>query len=255
MANARDAPSSRSPSPRRAGDSLHSTWLNQGEPTSYYYPLIEVLRDECDLLSLVRLGCSSKLGRSLVTAVVHNNLQDTICRVLQATSACDNSRKPVCVLQWLQDAASEYGQQQQRLQQQHDVLAGQLNAGSLLLVQHVPEAAAKALVAAGLLINKQQLLEAARAQVAGLEVWLQAHQALDKPNVLLPGWAHAICCHKTQVSAVHVVLHALFSSSSALPRQGTRVLASARTARLCYCCPYQQHWSVFQPKVGFLAVV
>jgi hypothetical protein len=205
MVTARDASSSRSPYQSR--DSLQSTWLVRGDPTSYYYTLIDIIRNKCDLLSLARLGCSSKLGRSLVTAVVHNNLQDTICRALENAPACESRSKDVCVLQWLLDVASQHGQQQQHLKQQQDALAGKLDAGSLLLVQQVPAAAATTLIAAGLLIIKQQVLEAARAQVTGLEVWLQA---LDKPNVLLSGWAHTICCHGNEVNTARAELHAIF---------------------------------------------
>jgi hypothetical protein len=179
------------------------TCFPRKDPTSSLYAVLDVLRNECDLLSLVRLGCSSKLGRSLVTAVVHNNLQDTIWRALKDAAASNSQIKHVRVLQWLLAAASQHEQQQQHMQQQHSGLARKLDAGSLSLVEHVPAAAAEALVAAGLLVNKQQLIAAARARVPGLEVWLQAHYALDMPNGLLPGWVsimrHAACSNNTEV--------------------------------------------------------
>jgi hypothetical protein len=177
------------------------------DASGYYYPLLNVLHDRCDLLSLVRLGCGSKVGRGLVAAVVHNHFQETVTKALQGAAAPDTDNKRVEMLKWLLDAARQHQQQQQhhhqqQQQQQHELfkgLAGLLDAGGLLMVPHVPAAAAQALIAAGLLITKQQLLDAARAQVVGLEVWLQAHGVLGVPNVLLPGWAHAICCDTKQV--------------------------------------------------------
>jgi hypothetical protein len=132
-----------------------------------------------------------------MAAVVHSNLSNTIYRALKNAADAQGDSKSMGVLRWLLAAARQHQQQQQ----QHDGLAGQLqlDAASLLLVPHVPAAAARTLVAAGLLINKQQLCAAAAHQVAGLEVWLQAHETLNVPNVLLPGWAHGICLNSTKV--------------------------------------------------------
>jgi hypothetical protein len=52
---------------------------------------------------------------------------------------------------------------------------------------------AKQLVAAGLRITYAQLLDAANSMVAGVEVWVQAQQALSI-NTDIPAVAVAICC-------------------------------------------------------------
>jgi hypothetical protein len=52
---------------------------------------------------------------------------------------------------------------------------------------------AEQLVAAGMRITYAQLLDAANSMVAGVEVWVQAQQALDI-NTDIPAVAVAICC-------------------------------------------------------------
>jgi hypothetical protein len=167
--------------------------------------VLTVVHSTCDLLSLVRLGCSSKAGKRLVAAVVLNNLQEVICRALQDAAAPEGDITRVHVLQWLLTAVAQHRQQHQQQQEQNEVVGSMLDGGSLLMVPQVPAAAAQALVAAGLLITEQQLCDAAAAQVEGLEVWLQAHEALNIPNVLLPGWAHSICCNRHEVGHPHRV--------------------------------------------------
>jgi hypothetical protein len=66
----------------------------------------------------------------------------------------------------------------------------------LLSLPDVAMKFAKQLVAAGMRIKSAKLLAAANSMVAGVEVWVQAQQALGV-NTDIPAVAVAICCGNT----------------------------------------------------------
>jgi hypothetical protein len=159
--------------------------------------LLELLVDQSslDVLGLVCLCACSRASKSATTALLAQRavflLPSTVMQAAEAASL-SNRCKRVAAMQLLLDGAAS--------RQVSAYLSTPAAAAQYIRVRNMPLVVAKALLAAGMQLSFDRLMQAVRAHTAGVEVWVQAI-AGQPPAVKtalqagLPPWVEQLCCN------------------------------------------------------------